>query len=228
MEVLSVCLILIGIAAIVVSYFISDRVAEERMKQKTEELIMSTESQELIRRRTRETVEDVLGTLSEDITANVERELGRMSNEKIMAVHDYSETVLGEINKSHNEVMFLYSMLDEKDKEVKQTAAELNDVLKTAGRANVKSSTDNRQSEGIDTADLVSDMSGGENQTSGIPGEPAEVSDNDATKNINDNSRETILRLSSEGYSNVEIAKQLKMGVGEVQLVVGLFQGANK
>ena len=40
-----------------------------------------------------------------------ERTMERISNEKIMAVHEYSDTVLEEIHKNHEEVVFLYDML---------------------------------------------------------------------------------------------------------------------
>lgn len=220
MEALSICLIAIGIVVIVISCFISDRVAEERMKQKAEELITSAESQALIRRQARETVEDVIGTLTEDVTANAERELSRLSNEKIMAVHDYSETVLGEISKSHNEVMFLYSMLDDKDKEIRKTVAELDSTLKNSAKVdNVAVAdevmADNSYEAVQQTLDMYMDSD-------------EKAADTENVKNINDNSRETILKFSKDGYSNVEIAKMLKMGIGEVQLIVGLFQGADK
>jgi len=219
MEALPICLIVIGIVVIVISCFISDKVAEERMKQKAEALITSTESQELIRRQARETIEEVIGSLSEDITANAERELSRLSNEKIMAVHDYSETVLGEISKNHNEVMFLYSMLDDKDKEIKKTVSEIGNTFKNSikvdNAATVEVVAENSYEAVQQTLDMY--MESGE-----------EASDTENTKSVNDNSRETILKLSREGYSNVEIAKMLKMGIGEVQLIVGLFQGADK
>lgn len=190
------------------------------MKQKAEELITSAESQALIRRQARETVEDVIGTLTEDVTANAERELSRLSNEKIMAVHDYSETVLGEISKSHNEVMFLYSMLDDKDKEIRKTVAELDSTLKNSAKVdNVAVAdevmADNSYEAVQQTLDMYMDSD-------------EKAADTENVKNINDNSRETILKFSKDGYSNVEIAKMLKMGIGEVQLIVGLFQGADK
>ncbi len=228
MGALPICLIIIGIVVIVISCFISDKVAEERMKQKAEELITSAESQELIRRQARETVEEVIGALSEDIAANAERELSRLSNEKIMAVHDYSETVLGEINKNHNEVMFLYSMLDDKDKEIRKTVSNLDRTVKKAGRNGNATAGDvslvkeqSTVSTAVNTNDVVQ-------QTLDMYMDSVEATDTENAKNINDNSRETILKLSREGYSNVEIAKMLKMGIGEVQLIVGLFQGADK
>ena len=40
-----------------------------------------------------------------------------------------------------------------------------------------------------------------------------------------ENSNEEILRLHKEGKSNVVIAKELGLGVGEVKLVIDLFEG---
>ena len=41
-----------------------------------------------------------------------------------------------------------------------------------------------------------------------------------------ENNNDRILRLYKEGYSNVDIAKELGLGVGEVKLVINLFKGA--
>ena len=43
-----------------------------------------------------------------------ERAMERLTNEKIMAVNEYSEQVLEGINKNHQEVIFLYDMLNDK------------------------------------------------------------------------------------------------------------------
>ena len=48
----------------------------------------------------------------EGLTEKTEIQLDKMSNEKIMEMNEYSETILGEINRNHNEVMFLYDMLN--------------------------------------------------------------------------------------------------------------------
>ena len=41
-----------------------------------------------------------------------------------------------------------------------------------------------------------------------------------------ENNNDKILRLYKEGMSNVDIAKELGLGVGEVKLVINLFKGA--
>ena len=66
----------------------------------------------------------------ENLSEQTEIKLDKLSNEKIMEMNDYSETILGEINRNHNEVMFLYDMLNEKKKEINNTVRDLNVVKK--------------------------------------------------------------------------------------------------
>lgn len=42
------------------------------------------------------------------------------------------------------------------------------------------------------------------------------------------NHNEAILSLHKEGKNSVEIAKELSLGLGEVQLVIGLYEGKRK
>lgn len=53
-----------------------------------------------------------------------ERAMERLTNEKIMAVSEYSEQVLEAINKNHQEVIFLYDMLNDKHENLVNTVSE--------------------------------------------------------------------------------------------------------
>lgn len=238
MTALQIFLIVTGIAVIAVSYFISDRVAEEHLKKKAEEIVLGSDSKEILLCQTKETVEEILENLSGDVTVRAERELDKISNEKIMAVHEYSETVLNEINKNHNEVMFLYSMLDDKDKEIKQTVKDVRDTLKSVQRvekiieekqfARIEQNADDSAleqpavcQEEMDTADKAVAQNKSEVTPEAAP-------ESVTAPNSQNSSKEEIIRLHNEGMSNVEIAKSLSLGVGEVKLVLGLLQGAEK
>ena len=59
-----------------------------------------------------------------------ERAMERMANEKIMAIHEYSEQVLTAINKNHQEVMFLYDMLNDKHTHLVNTVSEASQKAK--------------------------------------------------------------------------------------------------
>ena len=105
-----------------------------RSEEAARNLVLSEESKEKLINQTKETVKNILEDMTEDIAGKAERELEKLSNEKIMSVHDYSNTILEEINKNHNEVMFLYSMLDDKDKEIKNTVHKVQDTIKSIRR----------------------------------------------------------------------------------------------
>ena len=212
MTALEICLVLIGITAIVVSYFISEKVSYEKLEEAARNLVLSEESKEKLINQTKETVKNILEDMTEDIAGKAERELERLSNEKIMSVHDYSNTILEEINKNHNEVMFLYSMLDDKDKEIKNTVHKVQDTIKSI----------RRMEEELEEQEAVAEPEGI------VPEIQAEemsmlldTEEKDDLKNNND----IILQLHKEGKSNLEIARALGLGLGEVKLVLDLFQG---
>lgn len=212
MTALEICLVLIGITAIVVSYFISEKVSYEKLEEAARNLVLSEESKEKLINQTKETVKNILEDMTEDIAGKAERELEKLSNEKIMSVHDYSNTILEEINKNHNEVMFLYSMLDDKDKEIKNTVYKVQDTIKSI----------RRMEEELEEQEAVAEPEGIVPEI-----QPEEISmlldteEKDDLKNNND----IILQLHKEGKSNLEIARALGLGLGEVKLVLDLFQG---
>lgn len=219
MTALEICLIVIGIAAIAISYFISEKASEEQLKKKADELIQSEEIKNSLLDQTREKVNEVINTMSEDVTGSVKRELERLSNEKIMAVHDYSDTVLEEINKSHNEIMFLYSMLNEKDKEIKEVIRDAQDILKALKHVeDVKGQEEVVQETAIPFVHNEEKKESQEESIEELEG-PLNYSEMDI-KTKNDN----ILKLYKEGKAVVDIAKIMGLGVGEVKLVIDLYK----
>ncbi len=212
MTAVEVVLIVIGIAAIIVSYFISEKASEERLKEAARQLVLGEESKTALENQTRETVRNILEDMTEDIAGRAERELERLSNEKIMSVHEYSDTVLEEINKSHNEVMFLYSMLDDKDKAIKDTAREVQNMVKTVKR--LKEETEVSEEALLEREHYISEEIQPEELQMLLEGELEDVRNNN----------ERILKLYREGRTVLEIARELGLGTGEVKLVIDLFR----
>lgn len=210
MTALEICLIIIGIAAIAVSYFISDKAAEEKLKEEARGLLLDEEAKAALRRQTSDTVKDILEGMTEDIAGRAERELEKLSNEKIMSVHEYSDTVLAEINKGHQEVMFLYSMLDDKDKEIKDTVREIQNTVRAVRRL---------EPDGAESEEPLQQETVEQEQEVELLQEP------EGAEEILKNNNEMILKLHQEGKSNLEIAKELDLGLGEVKLVIDLFRG---
>jgi len=239
MTALQIFLIIAGVVIIVISYFISDKVAEEKLKEKAEEIVLGSDSKEILLRQTHEAVEEILENLSDDVTIRAERELEKMSNEKIMAVHEYSETVLGEINKNHSEVMFLYSMLDDKDKEIKQTVRDVRDTIKSVKRVeqlleNPKYAAISQNDDAVASVPMHPMFLNEEKEEPAKINLDIDITPEDvpefvtATDVEGKDNKSRIISLHKKGYSNLEIAKTLGLGIGEVKLVLGLYQGANK
>ena len=101
---------------------------EARALAKDEIKTLVSEELEAVRGHVDDVVEEAV-TYSIEKT---ERSLERLSNEKIMAVNEYSDTVLAEIHKNHEEVMFLYDMLNDKHTNLKNTVSEINRTVKEA------------------------------------------------------------------------------------------------
>lgn len=121
MTAFEVVLLLCGIVCVVVSFIMGDSGKDNA----SDDIITSklTEEQKSdIRRQVNEIVEEEVQNASE----KTEISLDRISNTKILEMNEYAENVLGQINRNHNETVFLYDMLNDKAKEVKTTVKDIN------------------------------------------------------------------------------------------------------
>lgn len=114
MGILEITLLVAGAVIFIGSFCIP--VKEEKLKEETRNLaleeVKGLVSEEL--ERVRDRLSELAGEEMSDQIEKSERSMERISNEKIMAVNEYSDTVLEEIHKNHEEVVFLYDMLKNK------------------------------------------------------------------------------------------------------------------
>ncbi|MDE6911489.1 MAG: hypothetical protein K2P44_13650 [Lachnospiraceae bacterium] len=106
---------------------------EDEGQQVDAELVRSFIEKEM--EDAKERVSEVVDETLEYAVEKTERASERISNEKIMAISEYSETVLADINKSHQEVMFLYDMLNDKHNNLKETVKHVDKTAKEAEEA---------------------------------------------------------------------------------------------
>lgn len=257
MSVTEIVLLCIGGLFFAISFFLPD------VKKKEEEHVTKEEIKRLIdeeMKNAKERIDDMVDETVNYSVEKTERALERLSNEKIMAVDEYSETVLKKINDNHNEAVFLYDMLNDKDEKLKNAGDEIKtsmdkletekkeleekkrieeeaqkkaeEVLKEAAKAEEKPEFVPFIPERLEIVDGVA--------VPAVKAEPLKdkpapkprkkvsketsvpvhfESDNDGRKNSN----EMIRKLHSEGKSNMQIARELGLGVGEVKLVIDLF-----
>lgn len=131
---MEIILLIFGAGALAASFIIPAKTkSEDEGQQADEELIRAMMEKEM--EAARERVTEVVDETLEYAVEKTERASERISNEKIMAISDYAETVLSDINKSHQEVMFLYDMLNDKHNNIKETVKHVDKTAKEAEEA---------------------------------------------------------------------------------------------
>ncbi len=216
------------------------KAAEAAFKQVTDKNIDSATSQ----------MEELASKKAEEVSVKTERELEKITNEKIMAVDEYGKTVIEEIEKNHKEVMFLYDMLNNKTIDIKNTVrkAETIKQLETAdesvpeqsgmhtltGMELLKEKEDRKKADNASQIlkikvpkTFVPDIIEGNTETQKEHpetkiSEPA-VTDMPEKMSGAGDTKGRIIELHKAGRSNVEIARELGIGVGEVKLKVSLI-----
>ena len=131
------------------------------------------------------------------------------------------------MNKSHDEIVFLYDMLNEKQERVTELMKEL--TLMQSAVAQMEETLDDKLLKTGVSMEEDAEALQQENTDAIEPKQTLEeafrtqVSSNDAQLDEEPQQNEQILSLYREGMSEVDIAKQLGRGLGEIKLVLGLF-----
>lgn len=250
MGLIEILLIILGIVAFIASFILPEKFgSQDFMNVKIQE----EKIKELVENEVKQAAFQIEEKVEETISASTEkteRYMERMSNEKIMAIQEFSDTVLSQINKNHEEAVFLYDMLNNKHAQVKNTAAEIsNKVQSVKTDIEYKKQEEMNQVMAQQTMEvgdaIVADKNISEGESQKVKG-PATKRKVPAKKNaikknrdmdkISDieiqfdsdsnvaNDKSKILKLHEEGKSNMAIAKSLGLGIGEVKLIIDLFE----
>ena len=180
----------------------------------------------------RSKMQDKMEETSEDAIEKAERALERLTNEKIMAVNEYSDTVLQEIHKNHEEAMFLYDMLNSKHANIKDTVSKMDKAVKAAENKTLENKTAENKAAAEKTATdktagtVAEEKTVDASQTETLiqPENSPEIGFMGETVQEGQNNNEKILEMHKQGKSTVAIAKELGLGVGEVKLVIDLYK----
>lgn len=299
MGTLEIILLAAGAIIFIVSFCIP--VKEEKLKEETKNLA-AAEVRNLVSVEL-ETVRGRLTELSEEEMKKQieksERSMERISNEKIMAVNEYSDTVLEEIHKNHEEVVFLYDMLKNKkaglsetyekaDKDLQELLQRVKDSeitvrenleklakkqreLKETGKEAVSyAEPENKKPAPVRRTKKAAAQPEPEKElmpkqkAAAAPGtefkpfapekievmpkkaEPVRTAKRQETvqtssqeenaeimlllsdtmeNSTDENNNERVLELHRAGKSNMAIARELGLGIGEVKLVIDLYEG---
>ena len=227
-----IILLIIGVIFLVVSCFLIEK--NSRISDFKAETFL--ENSEIDKENIKTSLEEKLNKVREETLHKADVELGKLSNETIMEVSDYSNQVLDKINKNHEEVVFLYQMLNDKEEQLKKLIGQV-DETKISFKKELK-----QVSESVQTTNnfvpLKNQASRNENiHNDSISNMEELVFTNPSSKDVIDNDdehtslvnkenlnhNERIINLYTEGKSVMEIARELELGQGEVKLVLDLF-----
>ena len=207
-----IVLMIIGIVFIFVSFAFAEKLSKK--DEPEEEVIkVPTELTEEQKAKIKKLIDDYMDENVDGKMDEIEGKLSEIVNQKTLALGDYAVTVNEEIERNHNEVMFLYSMLADKQKEIMTTANMVDDYRKDVEAFVAENNLYQNppQEEHIFEEEMTE-------LEVALEEELEEETPVDSNKDI-------ILEMYKSGLSILEIAKHLGLGVGEVKLVVDLYQG---
>ena len=211
-----ITLILVGIIFVLVSFFVQEKLTPKdvqgitRLSEKELKIIVERDDK----------VEDAIDAVVEQSQENAKRLMEKETNEKIMAINEYSNTVIESMNKTHNEILFLYNMLNDKHTELTGLASQLQQFSEQ-----VKHTQDEMMTHLTET---VKEPELARTEVSEpVEEQPQQISPKASVAEETDNGsfNDQVLALHQNGVSDVEIARKLGRGLGEVKLVIGLYKG---
>lgn len=313
---LEIVLIISGLFFFTLSFFVTEKLSDsdiEYIKKLSEKEVNAILQKEL--ENASDKIQSKIDEKTEDAILKIETETDKDTDNKLLSIGEYGDTViknfnensektLESVNKSHDQITFIYSMLSDKEKKIDKLSKKLEyeeDYLRalktsveekaeelkklnievTSGdvekakpinrkNENEDSSYDDEDSnsavvkyrasknsrknagaeENINADDSINakeniDAGEGIEADENINSDETRISDiadlkvafekeiSDEKSESENNSGETsindkVIALYKQGYSEVEIAKSLGKGVGEVKLILGLFDKVHK
>ena len=227
---LEVALLLIGCIFMIGSFFVSEKLSGTEINRIAE--LSDNELKRIIGKGIENAeiqIDSVVEEKVEEVSEKAEIAFERESNMKIMAIGEYSDTIMDSMKRTHDEIMFLYSMLNDKHAEMTSLTGDLQRLA-----ANIRNMQEHIEHQN-QTVSYASNMkqekveASTENQVviTAVPEEDALTEKEEKMEFFGEavNHNDMILALHKEGLNKVEIAKKLNLGVGEVSLVIGLYKG---
>lgn len=255
MNTLQICLFIFGLIVFVGSFFITEKLSSsdtEMIQRLSEKEVKALVEKELS--KASEQMDKLLSEKKEEAVEKIEIQTDRDTNEKIMSIGEYSDTILKAMNDSHDEIMFIYQILNEKQENITDMVSEIGkqestlrnmkasieDKLKeleakeiSVKEAQIKDSETHQLHFKEDVLSLKEAFIQKMDQAEETKKEKSAIETLQVLKNEKntttglDSSKEEmkkkIVSMHQDGFSEVEIAKKCGVGIGEIKLILGLF-----
>lgn len=227
MTVVEAVLLLIGVVFFIGSFFITEKLSPADVNKVAE--LSEGELRVLVDREldtARAKVSDVVDEAMDLTIDKVQRTMERDTNEKIMAISEYSDATMEQLKKINHEVTFLYSMLGDKHAQLNEAMEQMDELIRTyqSLRAMPMPSEPAVPAASEPVEPVVQPV---QTQTEAVP-QDEELSQEvempeEEPKPVS--VREQILERYHAGEDLTDIARNLGLGFGEVKLIVELYRG---
>ena len=227
MTVVEAVLLLIGVVFFIGSFFITEKLSPADVNKVAE--LSEGELRVLVDREldtARAKVSDVVDEAMDLTIDKVQRTMERDTNEKIMAISEYSDATMEQLKKINHEVTFLYSMLGDKHAQLNEAMEQMDELIRIYQSLRAMPMPDVQAvpaaSEPVEP--VVQPV---QTQTEAVP-QDEELSQEvempeEEPKPVS--VREQILERYHSGEDLTDIARDLGLGFGEVKLIVELYRG---
>lgn len=246
MSALEIALLIFGLILIIVSFFLVDK------NQGATENTVPVPDMKQLNVISERAIRD-MNTNANKLLESTQDQLEEISNDKIMAVNEYSDQVLAKIDTNHKETVFLYQMLQDKEKELKETVNRIESLRIELEKQDMggSSAAVSSQAAPVVSEDAPRKLDIGMEDFSfddDNDPEPMEADKNlkkmkskdrakqrisyvsndvkqDMKKNAPEKNEKTneVINLYKKNKSVLEISKLLNMGQGEVKLIIELY-----
>ena len=243
MSALEIALLIFAVILIVVSFFLVDK--EKAQGENTVPVPDMKQLNVISERAIRD-----MNTNANKLLESTQDQMETISNDKIMAVNEYSDQVLAKIDSNHKEAVFLYQMLQDKEKELKETVSRLESFRIECEKQGLNMGSASLSSSASASSDAPRKLDIGMEDFS-FDDEPADDEPDDrdfkkmkskdrakqrityvsndvkqeSKKNAPEKNEKTneVIKLYKKNKSVMEISKLLNMGQGEVKLIIDLY-----
>ncbi len=236
---LEISLIIIGVIIFIGSFFFSEKLSSsdvELIHKLSEKEVKNVVDQQVA--EAKEGLEDYFTERSEEAINHIDALTGETANRQLLSIGEYSDTVLDAMQKTQNENHFIYERLNDKQDDLSRLA----DIIETkeAELRAMDQSIQERLKELSDLNIIIEEKEKErlEDKEEAIRGDVESIkeafsqklSEGVAEQNKGNSEmdqkaiNDKIIELHEKGATDIEIAKQLGKGLGEVKLVLGLFE----
>ncbi len=239
MTALQIALFITGLLCFIGSFFFTEKLSSsdvELIHKLSEKEVKNVVDQEI--EAAKAGLENYFSDRSEEAITHIDALTGETANRQLLSIGDYADSVLDAMQKTQNENHFIYERLNDKqdylseladqiekkeaelramDQSIEQKLKELSDLNIIIEEKEQERLEEKEEEIREDVASIKEAFT--QKLSEGVA-EQNKGSNELDQKAINDK----IIELHEKGASDIEIAKQLGRGLGEVKLVLGLFE----